>query len=319
MISYAQGVKNGVYITNKIMKAFGLKDYQAVGFAGCWMSESCCNPGAYNKKERNGTFKGSTANGAGYGAGLAQWSNSWKTSIQKQFNRYTPIETWTMDQQIEIVIQGCKPAFINMLRNAKSAAQSTDIILRGYENGSGGKSTQMRSQESMKSYTWCKTSYIADIGKQTFPDGYIGALTARTAWSNKILKSMGSVSLSDLASLGGMSFDDGTSSNVINNSQETTAYPVHNEYTTINGSGGNIFSNAGDNAYTSAALTNSSINSKQTEHTRIYSTNDSCIVLDELSLPFDVSINDTYANKNVTKETALKQQESLKILNSSTK
>ena len=42
----------------------------------------------------------------------------------------------------------------------------------------------------MKAYTWCKTSYIPDSGQRTFPDGYIGALTARTAWSNKILKAM---------------------------------------------------------------------------------------------------------------------------------
>ena len=32
-------------------------------------------------------------------------------------------------------------------------------------------------------------------------------------------------------------------------------------------------------------------------HTRIFSTNDASIVLDELSLPYDVSINDTWAGK----------------------
>ena len=318
MSSYAQGVKNGVYITQKIMQAFGLKDYQAVGFAGCWMCESNCNPGAYNKAEKNGTFKGSSANGAGYGAGLAQWSNNWKSRIQKQFNRYTSIETWTMDQQIEIVTKGCTPSFISMLKNATSAAQSTDIILRGYENGSGGTSTKMRSQESMKAYTWCKTSYIPDSGKKTFPDGYVGALTARTAWANKILQAMGSTSQADLAGLGGMTFDDGTSGVGMAAGGmgfgQSNAYPVHSEYTTYNGTGGNIFSNSGDNAFASAALADASINnSKDTNHTRIYSTNDSCIVLDELSLPMDVSVNDNYANKGVTADDVKKREEAQKV------
>ena len=71
MWGFAQGVKSGVYITKKLMSALNLKDYQAVGFAGCWMEESHCDPSAYNKAEKNGTFKGSSANGQGYGAGLA--------------------------------------------------------------------------------------------------------------------------------------------------------------------------------------------------------------------------------------------------------
>ena len=316
MSSYAQGVRNGVYITRRIMQAWGLKDYQAVGFAGCWMCESCCNPGAYNKAEKNGSFKGSSANGAGYGAGLAQWSNAWKKQIQKQFNRYTPIETWTMYQQIDIVLKGCAPSFINMLKCASSASQSTDIILRGYENGSCGKSTQMRSQSSMKAYTWCKTSYVPDIGNKTFPDGYIGALTARTAWSNKILRAMGSTSQADLAGLGGMSFYDGLSSgdpNMSINAGQTNAYPIHDEYVTYNGTGGNIFSNSGDNAFAQASFVNASIgNSKQTEHTRIYSTNDSCIVLDELTLPLDSSIYDSYANKGITEDDVKKREDEQK-------
>lgn len=313
MSSYAQGVRNGVYITQKIMQAFGLRDYQAVGFAGCWMCESCCNPGAYNKAEKAGKFSGSSANGSGYGAGLAQWSNDWKRRIQRQFNRYTSIETWTMDQQIEIVTKGCTPSFINMLRNATSAAQSTDIILRGYENGSGGTGTKLRSQESMKAYTWCKTSYIPDSGQRTFPDGYIGALTARTAWSNKILKAMGSTSQSELAGLGGMSFSDYNNTSGTSTPGSSNAYPVHGEYDTYTGVGGNIFSNAGDNAFGTAAMAEPSIiNNKDINHTRIYSTNDSCIVLDELSLPYDISIGASYANKGVTTEDVSKREEQQK-------
>ena len=322
MAGYAQGVKNGVYITKKLMSALNLKDYQAVGFPGCWMCESTCDPASYNKAEKNGSFKGSSANGSGYGAGLAQWSNGWKNTIQKHFNRYTPIETWSMDQQLEIVIKLCTQTYLNMLRNCSNAAESTDIVLRGYENGSGGTSTKLRSKESMKAYTWCKKSYIPDSGYQTFSDGYVGALTSRTAWSRKILQALGNYSAADLANIGSItgsgdySFSDGgggggappTPAEIQKMiEQYKNQYPVHSEYETYTGSGGNIFSNAGTNAFSTAVLaqdkdskSKSYFSSKNKEHTRIYSTNDSTIILDELKLPLDT--DESWANKGITEE-----------------
>ena len=44
---------NGVYITKKIMDTWHLKDFQAAGFAGCFMEESGCDPGAYNAAEKS--------------------------------------------------------------------------------------------------------------------------------------------------------------------------------------------------------------------------------------------------------------------------
>ena len=178
---------NGVYITKKIMDTWHLKDFQAAGFAGCFMEESGCDPGAYNAAEKSGRFKGSSANGSGYGAGLAQWSNAWKRQIQKQFHNSRPIENWSLDQQIAIVTQGCSESFINLLRKTTSVGQSTDIVLRGYENGSAGKGTKLRSQQSMKAYTWCKTSYMADGSSRSFKVGFIGALTCSTSWANAVL------------------------------------------------------------------------------------------------------------------------------------
>lgn len=98
------------------MDTWHLKDFQAAGFAGCFMEESGCDPGAYNAAEKSGRFKGSSANGSGYGAGLAQWSNAWKRQIQRQFHNFRPIENWSLDQQIDIVTQGCSESFINLLR-----------------------------------------------------------------------------------------------------------------------------------------------------------------------------------------------------------
>ena len=306
---------NGVYITKKIMDTWHLKDFQAAGFAGCFMEESGCDPGAYNAAEKSGRFKGSSANGSGYGAGLAQWSNAWKRQIQRQFHNSRPIENWSLDQQIAIVTQGCSESFINLLRKTTSVGQSTDIVLRGYENGSAGKGTRLRSQQSMKSYTWCKTSYMADGSRRTFKDGYIGALTCRTSWANAVLSKMGSVNLADLSGLGtevseGLDGGFGYMGDGMGNSN---AYPVHDEYQTFTGQGGNIFENSKDNAFQMASATSkqtmfSSKDKFASSHTRIYSTNDSCIVLDELKIPYnsnDPAIE--YANQGITKEDVAKK------------
>ena len=307
---------NGVYITKKIMDTWHLKDFQAAGFAGCFMEESGCDPGAYNAAEKSGRFKGSSANGAGYGAGLAQWSNAWKRQIQRQFHNSRPIENWSLDQQIAIVTQGCSESFINLLRKTTSVGQSTDIVLRGYENGSAGKGTKLRSQQSMKAYTWCKTSYMADGSRRTFKDGYIGALTCRTSWANAVLSKMGSVNLADLSGLGtevsgGLDSDGfGDGGAGMGNSN---AYPIHDEYKTFTGQGGNIFANSKDNAFQMASATSkqtmfSSKDKFASSHTRIYSTNDSCIVLDELKIPYnsnDPTIE--YANQGITKEDVAKK------------
>ena len=307
---------NGVYITKKIMDTWHLKDFQAAGFAGCFMEESGCDPGAYNAAEKSGRFKGSSANGSGYGAGLAQWSNEWKRQIQRQFHNSRPIENWSLDQQIAIVTQGCSESFINLLRKTTSVGQSTDIVLRGYENGSAGKGTKLRSQQSMKAYTWCKTSYMADGSRRTFKDGYIGALTCRTSWANAVLSKMGSVNLADLSGLGtevSEGLYGGDFGDIGGGMGNFNAYPVHDEYQTFTGQGGNIFENSKDNAFQTASAT-----SKQTmftskdqfasSHTRIYSTNDSCIVLDELKIPYnsnDPTIE--YANQGITKEDIAKK------------
>ena len=307
---------NGVYITKKIMDTWHLKDFQAAGFAGCFMEESGCDPGAYNAAEKSGRFKGSSANGSGYGAGLAQWSNAWKRQIQRQFHNSRPIENWSLDQQIAIVTQGCSESFINLLRKTTSVGQSTDIVLRGYENGSAGKGTRLRSQQSMKAYTWCKTSYMADGSRRTFKDGYIGALTCRTSWANAVLSKMGSVNLADLSGLGtevSEGLDSGGFGDGGAGMGNSNAYPVHDEYQTFTGQGGNIFENSKDNAFQMASATSkqtmfSSKDKFASSHTRIYSTNDSCIVLDELKIPYNSNDPDIeYANQGITKEDVAKK------------
>ena len=95
-------------------------------------------------------------------------------------------------------------------------------------------------------------------------------------------------------------------------------YPTHSEYVTYSGNGGNIFSKSKDNKlnFTQAAFTDDSKlnpdNDKfKHKRTRIYSTNDSCIVLDPLHLPLD-NERDTFANKGITDKDVKKRQETMK-------
>ena len=154
---------------------------------------------------------------------------------------------------------------------------------------------------------------MADGSRRTFKDGYIGALTCRTSWANAVLSKMGSVNLADLSGLGTEVSEGLYGGDMGNSMGNFNAYPVHDEYQTFTGQGGNIFENSKDNAFQTASAT-----SKQTmftskdqfasSHTRIYSTNDSCIVLDELKIPYnsnDPTIE--YANQGITNEDIVKK------------
>lgn len=159
----------------EIMRFFvgnGLTPEQAAGFVGCWGAESMCNPHAYNKAEKSGTFRGSSANGAGYGAGLAQWSHGWKADLQKMMGRFDPIENWDLQTQLTAcwmdLQQGNKSRFLNILRQRNDPVGATDAVLRGYENGGNGT---LASIAQMNKYTWC--------------GGYVGAMNTRAGFAKK--------------------------------------------------------------------------------------------------------------------------------------
>lgn len=159
----------------KIMQFFvsnGLTPEQASGFVGCWGAESMCNPHAYNKEEKQGTFNGSSANGAGYGAGLAQWSHTWKQDLQKLIGRNDPIENWDLNTQLKAcwldLQKGNKSRFLPILKRCTGVVQATDAVLRGYENGGNGT---FASIEQINKYTWC--------------GGYKGAMQTRCSYAKK--------------------------------------------------------------------------------------------------------------------------------------
>ncbi len=99
-------------------------------------------------------------------------------------------------------------------------------------------------------------------------------------------------------------------------------YPTHSEYVTYAGIGGNIFEKSKDNAitFTQAAYSvdNTIDKQKNENHTRIYSTNDAVIVLDELHLPMDDE-NITYANKGITEKDVIAHNNKLKQQEEDTK
>ena len=321
-------IQRGTYTAKKLMNALGLKDFQACGLVGCFLGESHCNPAEINKSEKAGTFKGSAANGAGYGAGIAQWSNTWKSLIQKQFNRYSPIETWSLDQQIEVVIYHLKNTHKKLyaaLQTASSVAQATDYALRGYEN-SGKDQGFMRSKTSMSAYTWAKNIDIPNLGRKHFSDGYTGLITNRTAYANIIVEALGGTNIADLSALGSMIGADmgggiGIDTEALKaaawlggylSGMQSMAYPVHSDYITFNETYSDLFSQT-NSTYNTLQISqfskeaNKNIEMKIHEG-RIYSVNDATIVLDELSLPTDYK-NDEYISKDV-KDSERKQKQS---------
>lgn len=170
----AEMERNGLVCLKHLISNLHLTPEQAAGIVGCWMAESRCDPHAFNKQEKAGTFKGSSANGGGYGAGLAQWSHGRKQDLQKLIGRKDPIESWDLNTQLAAacleMTKGCKSKFPDTLRQARDVLTATDLALRGYENGGNGS---LASIAAINKYTWC--------------GGHSGALTTRHAFAKRVL------------------------------------------------------------------------------------------------------------------------------------
>lgn len=251
------GKDRGCYILKKLCEKWGCQPVNAVGSVGCFYCESQCDPTQYNKAEKNSTFKGSSANGSGYGAGIAQWSLDWKARIQQQFRRYTPIETWSLDQQIEIVLQTCKPTFINKLKACSTCTDSTDIWLRGYENGGGG-SGGLCSKAAIDKYTWC--------------NGYYGAMQNRSTAAIEILK----------AYTGG-NVGEGVQGNIEGASSGAGQMPADFSGPTVESSYDSVLAMSSDNMYSNIQVSNDD----KIKHTRIYKYSAAKVKVDEMSLQVD--------------------------------
>lgn len=285
------GKKRGCYILKKLCEAWGCEPVNAVGSVGCFYCESTCDPSQYNKAEKNGKFKGSSANGAGYGAGLAQWSLGWKKTIQQMFNNYNPIEQWSMDQQIQIILKTCKPTFISKLKACKTVRDSTDVWLRGYENGGGG------------SGGLCKVSFI---DKYTWCNGYSGAMQHRTTAAMEILKAyqggeVGADIAGDISNFSG--YGDGGGPDF--------------DGPTMSGDYG-VLSSSGDNIYSNFAPKES--DEDKAKHTRIYQAFGPGMKIDQMQYNIDGTVPTNIEGdktENGTSDTSQKTNDALVALTDS--
>ena len=170
--------------------------------------------------------------------------------------------------------------------------------------------------KSKKSYSW---GNIHDLSKGGMPSGYCSdpySVMWRNNGVNIDTPIQLNMSMQEQMNSGygtGGTFGGGQSYQVPNNLQfgyDANTYPVHSEYDTFSGNGGrSVFELVDDNTLRIGSLdmSRSTVDtSTSAYHTRIFSTNDASIVLDELSLPLDVSINDTWAGRDNTNNSNIK-------------
>ncbi len=110
-LSVAQQSTNAKIIYGFLINTMHLTAAGAVGAIANILQESGLNPGAYNKAEQSNTYKGSSANGSGYGAGIIQWSNAWKTSVERQINM--KIEQAPLNVQLALLAQDLMQGILN--------------------------------------------------------------------------------------------------------------------------------------------------------------------------------------------------------------
>ena len=124
----ASGNSNSAIIINTLMDRLQLTREQAAGIMGVIQVESNGDPAAYNKKEKAGKYKGSAANGAGYGAGILQWSLGRKQSALKLIGKQgSIIENLSLEDQIEMLareLEGPYKNTLNGLRQCKTAKEA---------------------------------------------------------------------------------------------------------------------------------------------------------------------------------------------------
>lgn len=102
-LSASEQATNAKIIYGFLISTLNLTPAGAVGAIANMMQESGLNPGAYNKLEQANAYKGSSANGSGYGAGLIQWSLTWKADVERKINM--KIEQAPLNVQLALLAQ----------------------------------------------------------------------------------------------------------------------------------------------------------------------------------------------------------------------
>ena len=137
-------LENGKRVISTLMSRLNLSKEQAAGIAGVMMSESGINPASYNKAEKSGKLKGSSANGAGYGAGTLQWSNSRKRAALKLIGKEgSNIEDLSLEDQVEMLARELEGPYKSTLAGIRSSKNASEAAATMYCHNVGGFSSSI--------------------------------------------------------------------------------------------------------------------------------------------------------------------------------
>lgn len=137
-------LENGKRVISALMSRLNLSKEQAAGIAGVMMSESGINPASYNKAEKSGKLKGSSANGAGYGAGMLQWSNSRKRAALRLIGKEgSNIEDLSLEDQIEMLARELEGPYKSTLAGIRSSRNASEAAATMYCHNVGGFSSSI--------------------------------------------------------------------------------------------------------------------------------------------------------------------------------
>lgn len=137
-------LENGKRVINALMSRLNLSKEQAAGIAGVMMSESGINPASYNKAEKSGKLKGSSANGAGYGAGMLQWSNNRKRAALRLIGKEgSNIEDLSLEDQIEMLARELEGPYKSTLAGIRSSKNASEAAATMYCHNVGGFSSSI--------------------------------------------------------------------------------------------------------------------------------------------------------------------------------
>lgn len=227
-ISNSQQKANGA----SLMKFFksdslGLTTEQAAGLAGVLYAESGWNPGSFNRVEAAG--RGARGTGGGnYGAGLAQWTFERKHKMLNWYNqthgtRFSKVEEIPLAGQAEMIAHELKnerPEIYRLLQQARTVEQAVDIVLRGFENGSGNSLASIQQMNKYRGgYAGLMQQRLsgANIALGTIdPTGYYGSFRFSAADYAPNISAGGS------ANFGGGGFDI---SDILKNASSSGPFP----------------------------------------------------------------------------------------------
>lgn len=137
-------LENGKRVISALMSRLNLSKEQAAGIAGVMMSESGINPASYNKAEKSGKLKGSSANGAGYGAGMLQWSNNRKRAALRLIGKEgSNIEDLSLEDQIEMLARELEGPYKSTLAGIRSSRNASEAAATMYCHNVGGFSSSI--------------------------------------------------------------------------------------------------------------------------------------------------------------------------------